>query len=218
MTKSRKLQVALLLFVWVLVLTSTVSEAENTNSTFINNTAELQRTTSCVYGGLPMDVQFDVPSSPPRIDGNTSLGEGEVNQLKKALDPRISLLLQNAFMEAVNNQPKGKTALNFAKVSSAFEARLQNMSGQQLNLNFCGDQTTVGNAIVAAIAGWFSRAVNHTSSASPLTKWFQQIDGKAPTHEVEFVMLATANQPANSKVSFAALLDSFKASLVSSGQ
>lgn len=217
MAAHNKFPLATLLVIWLVIFAPMAKASGNTNAAVLGDTSEFQRTTNCVYGGLPMDVQFDVPTSPPRIDGRGSLGEDEIKQLGKALDPRIALLLRDAFTEAVSDQPKDGT-LNFGKVSLAFEAALQNRAGQQLNLNFCGDHAKVGNTIIAAISGWFSRAVNHASSSSPLTKWFQQIDDKAPAHEVEFVILATADQLSNSKVSIAALLNSFKASLSSGAQ
>jgi len=175
-----------------------------------------QRTQSCVYGGLPMDVQFDVADVPPRVNRHPAFGDAEADALQRALDVKLLDLLKASMAEALTKQPSGG-ALNYKDLSLDFEDALAAHAGDSLHLAFCGDAQQVGGTVVAAVSAWFSRAVDHVQEADPLTRWFAQIGPKATSHEAEFAMLATALHAERPDMGTGRLLDAFKVYIASPG-
>ena len=182
-------------------------------SAFAKNMDEQRRMTSCVYGGLPMDIQFDTPNVPPRINTHSSFGDTESDLLAHALDGRIGFALSAAFDHAMKEQRPG--AIDFAKLSLEFRASLQENAAKELNLEFCGEQQEVGQTVVAAVASWFGRALASNTDSNSLEEWFNRIDVDAKNHETEFAMLATANALSSSNVNMAILTQAFRESLQS---
>lgn len=171
--------------------------------------AEFQRTQYCVYGGLPMELRFDIVGSPPRIGYHTNFGSAEAEMLQQALDPRLLALMKTAVIDALEKQ-SAHDELNYKNLSLDFEAALINHAGRALNLSFCGDEKLVGSTVEAALTGWFSRAVDHASETDPLTRWFVRFGAKSRTHETEFIMLATALHAARPDIGIARLARAFR--------
>lgn len=171
--------------------------------------AEFQRTESCVYGGLPMDVQFNVADVPPRISGLSSFGDAEAAELQRALDIKLLDLLKVSMAEALAKQPTSN-ALDYNSLSLDFETAMVTHAGDSLHLTFCGNIQKVGSTVMAAVAGWFSRAVDHVQEGAPLTRWFAQLGPNGTAHEVEFIMLATALHAERPDIGTDRLLDAFR--------
>lgn len=154
---------------------------------------EFNRTTSCVVGGLPMEVQFALADNPPTLGGQT-FGMREVDSVVDRVDGRIAGLIKEAALRAWKITAADQKVDWSAKFVSRLEAELAGeIAGQapnRLQLEFCGSQDAVGSAAFAAIAGYFSRAIQLEDARQP--EWLKNLGPNAAARGNSILMLAVA--------------------------
>lgn len=154
---------------------------------------DFNRTTSCVNGGLPMEVQFVLPGNPPKLDGS-DFGMREVDSVVSRVDGKIATLLKDAALRAWKITTADHEPVWSAKFASRLEVELAGEVASQapskLQLEFCGSQDAVGSAVLAALAGYFSRTVQLGAASQP--DWLKNLGPTAAAKANSIVTLAVA--------------------------
>lgn len=155
--------------------------------------SEFNRTTYCVNGGLPMEVQFVLPDNPPKLEGE-NFGIREVDSVVSRIDARIATLLKNAGLRAWKITVADHRADWSANFASRLEAELAGeiaaQAPRELQLEFCGSEEAVGSAVLASLAGYFSRAVQLDQAQQP--HWLKSLGPAAAAKGNSIVMSAVA--------------------------
>lgn len=155
------------------------------------------RTTSCVRGGLPMEVQFDVSRNPPKFVGPV-FDIQAIDVLTDKLDARIAHLLKMSVLEAWNSADKENGKLSkksFARLRADLIGEIVERAPKALGIWFCGEATSVGNAAFAAIIEYFARSVELDGGRTPT--WLSQLDQSVQSQGASIVMMAVALRLAN---------------------
>jgi hypothetical protein len=149
------------------------------------------RTTYCVKGGLPMEVQFILPDNPPKARVE-ALDLATVDRVVGRIDGRVARLLREAakaawVQAAPNDQPHWS-----ASFANRFEIELAGEIADRaplaLGIEFCGPRNDVGSAALAAIAAYFSRSVQLDGFRQPA--WAEKLPNPSKAGSVIFVASA----------------------------
>lgn len=131
---------------------------------------EFWRTTYCVAGHLPMEVQFSLADNPVRLDGE-SFGMREVDHISGQVDIKIAALLKEsvaaAWQQAYGGQVIQWSRERSLELAEALVVEIAERAPKALGIRFCGGYEAVGNAAYAAIAEYFSRAVQLEGGRPP---------------------------------------------------
>jgi hypothetical protein len=152
---------------------------------------EFWRTTFCVAGKLPMEVQFSLADNPVRLEGDR-FGLSEVDRIIEQLDIRVAALLKDsataAWQQTYGNQATKWSSQLTNELADALVVEIAARAPKSLGIGFCGSSEQVGNAAYAAIFGYFSRAVQLEGGRWP--GWLDE--AQARSHGGIVVMLAVA--------------------------
>jgi hypothetical protein len=155
--------------------------------------SEFNRTTSCVNGGLPMEVQFVLPDNPPKLGGPT-FGLREVDSIANRVDGKVAGLLEEAALRAWKTTSSDHKPDWSAKFVSRLELELMgeitSQAPRRLQLEFCGDRESVGSTVLAAIAAYLSRTVQLDGARQP--DWLRNLGPNAADRSTSIIMLAVA--------------------------
>lgn len=148
------------------------------NNSIARDDEMFDRTNYCVRGGLPIELQFNLVDNPFRADAEL-LSERLIDDVIQRLDGRVSRLLRDAGRNAWRQAPVSVSGMGQGGVLSAFESALVleivRLGGDAFGVAFCGERESVGGAVVAAIAEYFSRAIVLEDGRRP--RWVQMLPG-----------------------------------------
>lgn len=158
----------------------------------LSNEDDANRTTYCVFGRLPMEVQFAVPGNPARSEANR-FDESVTDDFISVLDKGIARLLREAAETVVAKGEKNSDIEWTADFAMALHDELAIAIAERaphvLGVAFCGEPDTVGGAALGAIADYFSRSVR-VDANGVRPEW---IDGlKDPSMASSILLTATA--------------------------
>jgi hypothetical protein len=153
---------------------------------------EFNRTTNCVNGGLPMEIQFVLPNNPPKSLGS-SFNIEEVDRIAGQVDSRIAELLEAAMLRAweltiAEKKPWSKQFLSQLEIELAGE--IMGRAPSMLQLEFCGDGDAVGSAALAAISGYFSRTLQLEDGRHP--EWLEALGAPAADRGTSIMLMSVA--------------------------
>lgn len=131
---------------------------------------EFWRTTYCVAGGLPMEVQFSLADNPMRLEGD-SFDLSDVDRISRQLDIKITALLKDsvaaAWRQTYGNQTTELSSERTRELAELLVVEIAARAPKSLGITFCGPGEQVGNAAFSAISGYFSRAVQLGNGRQP---------------------------------------------------
>lgn len=155
------------------------------------NEDEFWRTTYCVAGGLPMEIQFSIEGNPLKL-GADSFDLNDIDRIGNQLDVKVAALLKDS-VTATWRQTYGDRAEHWSSELSnelveTFVLEIAARAPKSLGISFCGDGDQVGSAAYTAIFGYFSRAVQLEGGRAP--SWLA--DRRSRSKGGIIVMLAVA--------------------------
>jgi hypothetical protein len=132
---------------------------------------EFNRTTSCVRGGLPMEIQFSLPDSPRKAKGDTLTLE-MVDDVLEKLDGKVKLLLSQSARAVWNRSGSTEGTAGFhagsiKALTDEFLGEVAERAPETLGVDFCGSRDDVGSAAEAAILDYFGRALTLEGGSNP---------------------------------------------------
>lgn len=150
---------------------------------------EFFRTQFCVAGGLPMEVVYSFEDNPGQL-GEDTLDLSGIDQLKEKVDIRLGFLMKESAaaawrQSAAVGAPEGNR-INKHLVES-FVHEIVTRAPSYMGLEFCGAPNAVGNAVYAAVFGYFSSSVQLGNGGAP--GW---LDEDSRPYGGVIVMLAVA--------------------------
>lgn len=155
------------------------------------NEDEFWRTTYCVAGGLPMEIRFALADNPTKLEGD-SFDLSKIDIIGKQIDIKISALLKESLAAALR-QTYGNKEIEWSsdqvkELADSFILEIYKKAPNSLGIDFCGPREKVGNAALAAILGYFSRAVQLEDGSQPI--WLE--NAQASSNGTIVIMLSMA--------------------------
>ncbi len=165
------------------------------------------RTTFCVRGNLPMEIQFVLDNNPPKLYGPT-LSDDALDNLVSKIEVRVRSLLKKA------GESAWREARSIPLESPAFSERLENEisiylitnAAKELQLEFCGDKTVIGHDIDTTLLAYLGRSIDLGPNKRP--EWLEKMP-KGKERGMSMILCLVALRLAGSDVSTDALLESF---------
>ena len=151
---------------------------------------EFNRVTSCVGGGLPMEIQFVIQDNPTLISGD-KIDLEAIDKIIRQLDFQIASLLNDSMvcaweLTSENHKIGSKAFVNQLQIE--FSGEIVERAAKKMNLEFCGDTNSVGGAVFASTAGYFSRATRLQDGSNPV--WLKKLGASGQNKGTTIVMLA----------------------------
>ena len=168
---------------------------------------DFYRVTSCVRGGMPMEVQFVVDGNPPRLNG-VELTMIEVDRFLAKIDGKVASLLRGAGLSVSNKFP-GIRAGKYSgqELEANLSGAIASHASEVFGLSFCGDKDSIGDAVLADLSMYFSRSYGYGNGK--YSAWFNKLKPGARNHATGILMLAVALRLAKVDYDIHTLLLSF---------
>lgn len=149
------------------------------------------RTTYCVKGGLPMEVQFVLPDNPPKARGER-LDLAMIDSVVRRIDAKVAGLLSEAARSAwaqtaQSGQPEFSAPF-LSRLEIELAGEVADRAPQSLGIEFCGSGSDVGSAALAAMTEYFSRSVQLEEFQQP--EWAERLSNPSKAGSVIFVASA----------------------------
>ena len=151
---------------------------------------EFSRLTSCVGGGLPMEIQFVVQDNPTLISGD-KIDLEAIDKVIRELDFQIASLLNDSMVRAwelTSEKHKIGSKAFINQLQIEFSGEIVERAPKKMNLEFCGNTNSVGGAVFASTAGYFSRATRLQGGSNPV--WLKKLGPSGQNKGTTIVMLA----------------------------
>jgi hypothetical protein len=154
---------------------------------------EINRTNYCVQGGLPREVQFFDEANPPSLNG-AIFDVRDLDRISDLLDSSIASLLRESMVSAWQSEQVETASwnLDFARqLESSFAIEFIKRAPKRLNVEFCGDAKSVGDAVFTALATYFGRSVEIDEDGRP-PPWLARHGKSAIDRRAAIVMIAVS--------------------------
>jgi hypothetical protein len=143
-----------------------------------------------VRGGLPMEIRYVPQDNPTLISGDTINLEA-IDKIVEQLDWEISSLLKDSMIRAWElASEKNKIGSNafINQLQIEFYGEIVERAPKKMNLEFCGNTNSVGSAVFASTADYFSRTTRLQDGSNPV--WLKKLGASSQNKGTTIVMLA----------------------------
>ena len=155
--------------------------------------SEISRTSYCVQGGLPKEVQFYDEANPPSLNGPI-IDVRDLDRISGVLDSSIASLLRESMTSAWKSKQVEPVLWNLdfvQQLESSFAIELMRRAPKRLNVEFCGDAKLVGDVVFAALVVYFGRSVEIDEHGRP-PSWLERYGRFAIDRRAALVMIGVS--------------------------